>query len=55
MIGLDGNVYGNCFPFPDNDFQCSAGLYSTGGKRMFRCVTSVTIYDFINANGGTVG
>jgi hypothetical protein len=55
MIGLDGNVYGHCLPFPNHDLQCSAGLYTSGGKRMFRCLTSFTIYDFINTNGGTVG
>ncbi|OAG13147.1 uncharacterized protein CC84DRAFT_1079851, partial [Paraphaeosphaeria sporulosa] len=56
MIGLDGNVYGNCIPFPNHDIQCSRGLWSVGGKRMFRCLTRFTVYDFIAANGGrTVG
>ncbi|KAF1974803.1 hypothetical protein BU23DRAFT_553048 [Bimuria novae-zelandiae CBS 107.79] len=52
MIGLDGNVYGTCIVFPGDDFSCSAGNYSNGGKRMFRCLTAFTVQDFIAGNGG---
>ncbi|KAF2445046.1 hypothetical protein P171DRAFT_485118 [Karstenula rhodostoma CBS 690.94] len=55
MVGLDGNVYGNCIVFPGDDFQCSEGTYSNGGKRMFRCLTDITVQNIIDANGGMVG
>ncbi|KAK0666416.1 hypothetical protein QBC41DRAFT_230614 [Cercophora samala] len=43
LIGLDGNVYGNCFPFPGFEYDCSDFL--TGGftgTRKFRCLTEFT-------------
>ncbi|KAJ4350235.1 uncharacterized protein N0V89_008856 [Didymosphaeria variabile] len=52
MIGLDGNVYGTCIVFPGDDFQCSEGTWSNGGKRMFRCLTPLTTQDIIAGNGG---
>jgi hypothetical protein len=54
MIGLDGNVYGNCIVFPGDDFSCSEGTWSNGGKRMFRCLTPLTVQDIIAGNGGSM-
>lgn len=55
MEGLDGNVYGNCIVFPGDDFQCSDGLKSVGGVRLFRCLTDVTVQNLIDTNGGPYG
>jgi len=43
MYGLDGNVYGNCFPFPGFSYDCDN--FATGGftgTRKFRCITEFT-------------
>ncbi|KAK3897147.1 hypothetical protein C8A05DRAFT_20024 [Staphylotrichum tortipilum] len=48
MIGLDGNVYGNCDPFPSDDFMCTkmfAGLQTISAIRKFRCYSSWTAGD----------
>jgi hypothetical protein len=45
MIGLDGRVYGNCDPFPDDDFFCSTFVRTITAKRMFRCYSSWTAGD----------
>ncbi|KAL2024989.1 hypothetical protein VTK56DRAFT_3688 [Thermocarpiscus australiensis] len=38
MIGLDGNVYGNCILFPGHTYDCD----SERGDRKFRCLTQFT-------------
>ena len=45
MIGLDGNVYGNCDPFPDDDFYCNFGIGAIWGRRLFRCYSRFTAGD----------
>lgn len=42
MIGLDGKVYGNCDPFPDNDFSCTSLSVHLEGRRKIRCYTQFT-------------
>lgn len=38
---VDGNVYGNCIPFPNHDYDCklSGSTGSISGRRKFRCLT----------------
>jgi len=45
MIGLDGRVYSQCDPFPDDDFFCSAVISTISAKRKFRCYSSWTAWD----------
>ncbi|KAK4646082.1 hypothetical protein QC761_207195 [Podospora bellae-mahoneyi] len=43
MYGLDGNVYGNCFPFPGFEYECGDPfLGGFTGTRKFRCLTEFT-------------
>ncbi|RYP11347.1 hypothetical protein DL765_007810 [Monosporascus sp. GIB2] len=43
MIGLDGNVYGNCILFPGNSYDCVNPLIGGfSGTRKFRCLTEFT-------------
>ncbi|KAL5390593.1 hypothetical protein DPSP01_001668 [Paraphaeosphaeria sporulosa] len=54
MIGLDGNTYGNCIPFPGDDFQCNyplpLGVQTLSGARYFRCLTDITAQQLNEAN-----
>jgi len=45
MIGLDGRVYGNCDPFPGDDFRCPGEFSSISATRKFRCYSSWTAGD----------
>lgn len=45
MICLDGKVYGNCDPFPSNDYFCSMGIQNNGAYRKFRCYSRFTAGD----------
>jgi hypothetical protein len=40
MYGLDGKVYGQCSPFPGDDYFCGSPAGSREGVRMFRCLTT---------------
>ncbi|KAF1974935.1 hypothetical protein BU23DRAFT_597921 [Bimuria novae-zelandiae CBS 107.79] len=55
MIGLDGNVYGNCIVFPGDDFDCRTDLAFRYGKRMFRCLTAITAALPTNRTGSEQG
>lgn len=41
MYGLDGKVYGECFPFPGVTYNCGPGGLMEG-RRKFRCITRFT-------------
>ncbi|KAF5559810.1 hypothetical protein FPHYL_6910 [Fusarium phyllophilum] len=43
MYGLDENVYGNCVPFPGNEYSCNQGQAIFDGVRKFRCITEFTV------------
>ncbi|KAM0244020.1 hypothetical protein ACHAP5_006684 [Fusarium lateritium] len=43
MYGLDGQTYGNCFPFPGNEYSCHKGNVLYDGVRKFRCITDLTV------------
>jgi hypothetical protein len=45
MIGLDGKVYGNCDPFPGDDYWCSIGVSTVSAVRKFRCYSRFTAWD----------
>ncbi|KAI9150520.1 hypothetical protein HJFPF1_10291 [Paramyrothecium foliicola] len=47
MTGLDGNNYGNCFPFPNGDYDCPVvgALQRIVGRRKFRCLTRWSHWD----------
>ncbi|KAJ4301746.1 hypothetical protein N0V90_003839 [Kalmusia sp. IMI 367209] len=55
LTGLDGNTYGNCIPFPGDDFQCNfplpLGVATKSGVRMFRCLTDVTAEQIQSTRG----
>ncbi|KAJ4352466.1 uncharacterized protein N0V89_007814 [Didymosphaeria variabile] len=55
MIGLDGNTYGNCVPFPGDDYQCNyplpLGDRVLSGARFFRCTTDLTAQQINEVNG----
>ena len=42
MYGLDGNSYGNCVLYPNNDFECGDVLHWSGYRKL-RCLTAVTV------------
>ncbi|KAK4096695.1 hypothetical protein N658DRAFT_489752 [Parathielavia hyrcaniae] len=50
MIGLDGRVYGNCDPFPGDDYLCTYLIQTISGVRKFRCYTQFTAGQINSAN-----
>ena len=51
MYGLDGKVYGHCFPFPGKEYGddgggCGLTFGRREGNRAMRCLTSFTVDDF---------
>ena len=51
MYGLDGKVYGRCFPFPGKEYGkdgggCGLTFGRREGNRAMRCLTRFTVDDF---------
>jgi len=51
LIGLDGNVYGDCIVFPGYTYQCKVTTGRTDyGFRKFRCLTRYTVDEIHGAS-----